>query len=208
MKNIKEAALNYVRENVANDYRVIRVLIDSNKVALHGVFSKSDEVYVSFDILEIKNEQFVKHIANVDKLVDEITPSGHTQIDGPIEIKNVDTETTRDVAVNAVNTMLVNGPDLTEIDSFFGNEYIQHHIGVPDGVETVKNGVTYLKKLGKESVYDSIYVAVAQGDFALLASKGHADGVEKMYYDLFRVENGLIVEHWDIVKQQEIGINF
>lgn len=85
------------------------------------------------------------------------------------------------------------------IPKYFGDTYIQHHVGVPDGVETAVKGMTMLKKLGKESVYDEIEEIIVQGDFGLIISKGHAAGIDKMYYDLFRVDGKHIVEHWDIV---------
>jgi len=35
---------------------------------------------------------------------------------------------------------------------------------------------------------------------ALACSEGTFGGVPKTYYDLFRVENGFIAEHWDVME--------
>ena len=41
---------------------------------------------------------------------------------------------------------------------------------------------------------------LGQGNFVLVVSKGDFGGVHKSFYDLFRVENGKIAEHWDVIE--------
>lgn len=45
--------------------------------------------------------------------------------------------------------------------------------------------------------YDQVHRVLAEGNFALCMSEGHKDGAHTSFYDLFRVANGRIVEHWD-----------
>jgi len=42
---------------------------------------------------------------------------------------------------------------------------------------------------------------VAEGNFVLAVSEGRFAGVHSAFYDLFRVEAGKIVEHWDVISQ-------
>ena len=42
--------------------------------------------------------------------------------------------------------------------------------------------------------------ALAQGNFVLAVSEGTFGGVPTSYYDLWRVENGKIAEHWDVME--------
>lgn len=42
--------------------------------------------------------------------------------------------------------------------------------------------------------------APAQGNFVLAVSEGTFGGVPTSYYDLWRVENGKIAEHWDVME--------
>ena len=40
----------------------------------------------------------------------------------------------------------------------------------------------------------------ASGNYGLAVSEGSFGGAHTSYYDLFRVENGKIAEHWDIME--------
>ena len=42
---------------------------------------------------------------------------------------------------------------------------------------------------------------LADGSFVLTACEGHRNDIHSAYYDLFRLANGSIVEHWDTVEQ-------
>lgn len=45
--------------------------------------------------------------------------------------------------------------------------------------------------------YDRMHRILADGDFVLTVSEGAADGVHTSFFDLFRVAQGKLVEHWD-----------
>ena len=44
------------------------------------------------------------------------------------------------------------------------------------------------------------YMVLADGDYALAVSEETFGGTPTSYYDLFRVENGKIAEHWDVME--------
>ncbi len=49
--------------------------------------------------------------------------------------------------------------------------------------------------------YDKIHKVLGEGKFVLTVSEGKfGKGDHVAYYDLFRVEDGKIVEHWDIIE--------
>ena len=52
-------------------------------------------------------------------------------------------------------------------------------------------------------VYDKVHKVLAEGNFVLTMSEGKfgkAPGDHVAYYDLFRLEDGMIVEHWDVIQ--------
>ena len=52
-------------------------------------------------------------------------------------------------------------------------------------------------------VYDKLHLTLAEGDKVLCVSEGKfgaAPGEHVAFYDIFRLENGKIVEHWDNIQ--------
>ncbi|MGE8653347.1 MAG: nuclear transport factor 2 family protein [Acinetobacter gandensis] len=88
-------------------------------------------------------------------------------------------------------------------DRYIGQQYIQHNPYVPDGKAPFVNYFTqYFKENPQAS--NVIKRAVAEGDLVFLHvhSTQNKQDRGKAIIDIFRVEDGKIVEHWDV--QQSI----
>ena len=48
--------------------------------------------------------------------------------------------------------------------------------------------------------YDRVHKVLGQGNFVLVVSEGGFGEKPTSFYDLFRVENGKIAEHWDTIE--------
>jgi predicted SnoaL-like aldol condensation-catalyzing enzyme len=48
--------------------------------------------------------------------------------------------------------------------------------------------------------YDQIHRVLGEGNFVLVVSEGNLGGQQISFYDLFRVKNGKIAEHWDTIE--------
>ena len=53
---------------------------------------------------------------------------------------------------------------------------------------------------GIQMIYDRTHQVLAQGNFVLGVSEGTFGGEPTSYYDLWRVEDGKIAEHWDVME--------
>ena len=49
-------------------------------------------------------------------------------------------------------------------------------------------------------IYTTVHQVLAQGNYALAVSEGTFGGAPTSYYDLWRIENGKIAEHWDVME--------
>lgn len=91
-------------------------------------------------------------------------------------------------------------------DQYIGEKYTQHNPHVPDGKAPFVNYFTghFKENSDAKSV---IKRAVAEGDLVFLHvhSTQNAQDHGVAVVDIFRVENGKIVEHWDV--QQEVPAN-
>ena len=57
-----------------------------------------------------------------------------------------------------------------------------------------------LARAGIQMIYDKTHQVLAEGNFVLGVSEGTFGGKPTSYYDLWRVENGKIAEHWDVME--------
>lgn len=48
--------------------------------------------------------------------------------------------------------------------------------------------------------YDAVHTVLGEGEFVLAVSEGTFAGVPTSFYDLFRVQDGTIAEHWDTIE--------
>ena len=118
-----------------------------------------------------------------------------------MEITDLDkTEENRELVKNFLyDVMQGNNLDKTP-DYFDGDNCIQHNSGIADGVSGLNAALGALAEQGISMVYDEVHMVLAQENFVLAVSEGTFGGAPTSYYDLWRVENGKIAEHWDVME--------
>ena len=128
-------------------------------------------------------------------------PSGYTMIDGTTEVKDLDkTEANKTLVNNFVSDILVNGK-MEEISSYFdGDNYIQHNPQIGDGLSGLGQALKYMASQGVTMKFNKIHRVLGEGNFVLVVSEGTFGDAATSFYDLFRVENNKIAEHWDVME--------
>jgi predicted SnoaL-like aldol condensation-catalyzing enzyme len=155
---------------------------------------------IGFDIFRFEDGKIVEHWDNLQETA-KANPSGHTMTDGSTELKDLDkTETNKTLVKNFVEDILVNGK-MDKLAAYFdGDNYIQHNPLIPDQLSGLGKALGEWAKKGITMKYDSIHKVLSEGNFVLVVSEGHLAGEHNSFYDLFRVENGKIAEHWDVIE--------
>lgn len=179
----------------------VRAFQDGDYVFLHNIYNFAGAgEQVAFDIFRFENEKIAEHWDNLDTRVNA-TPSGHTQTDGPTEATDLDkTEENKMFIERFVRDILMGENPDKLTDYFDGDNYIQHNVSIADGLSGLGAALEDMAANGIEMIYDEIHIVVGQGDFVLVASEGSFGGVATTYFDLFRVKNGYIAEHWDVME--------
>ena len=181
----------------------IRAFADGDYVFLQTVYNfagAGDQV--AFDIFRFDEDgEVAEHWDNLAALAAAPNPSGHTQTDGATEITDLDkTEANRQLVENFLyDVMQGHNPDKTA-SYFDGDAYIQHNTAIADGVSGLNAALAALAEQGIQMIYDETHMVLAQGNFVLAVSEGTYGGAPTSYYDLWRVEDGKIAEHWDVME--------
>lgn len=181
-------------------YEHVRLLADGDLVAAHGrYFGFGEAPLIAVDIFRIKDDKLVEHWDGLQAEV-EPNPSGHSALDGPRAVTNPNnTEQSRAIVEAFVDDVLIDGKleRLTELVST--TAYIQHNPQIADGLEGLGAALESLAEQGISIDYHARHRTIAEGEFVLVQSDGDF-GRPVVYYDLFRVEDRKIVEHWDVIQ--------
>ena len=96
----------------------------------------------------------------------------------------------------------INRKDFEAASKFFGPRYVQHNPNAPDGIEGFKAFLGFLREKFPQS-RSEIKRVWAEGDYVIL----HVHAVRtpgargSAIVDIFKLENGKIVEHWDVIQE-------
>jgi predicted SnoaL-like aldol condensation-catalyzing enzyme len=95
----------------------------------------------------------------------------------------------------------LNQKDADAAIALMGNRYVQHNPGAADGPEGFRKFIGFLKEKFPNSKSE-IKRSFVDGDYVIL----HVHAVREpgqrgsAIIDVFKLENGKIVEHWDVVQ--------
>lgn len=180
-----------------------RVIAEGDMVVVHSTYDNAQllggDTLVAFDVFRVEDGKVAEHWDNLQPRVLE-TASGNTMTDGTVEILDLEkTEDNKALVVNFVETVLQGG-DASNITDFISPEqYIQHNPQIGTGLDGLGAALGAMAEAGITMVYTDTPIVVAQGNFVFTASEGTFGDAPTAFFDLFRVEDGLIVEHWDVV---------
>ncbi len=201
-----QGVLDFIDKAGPLDVAVHRVLVDKDLVATHNTYTFPDgKSMVAFDVFRVEGGQLAEHWDALQEAVPAAeSANGNSMVDGPSEVVDEDaTEANRALVAGFIDTVMMKGQfdRLTEYAST--ETYIQHNPAAGNGLEGLAAFVKSVQEQGMTFGYTRSPLVVARGNFVLVASEGFFGPKENppfaVFFDLFRVDNGKIVEHWDVI---------
>ncbi|WP_454880925.1 nuclear transport factor 2 family protein [Sphingobacterium detergens] len=160
------------------------------------------EPTVAFDIHRFENGVSVEHWDNLQVNSKKLNKSGRTMTDGKTKAQDHHkTELNKTLVKRYVKDILIDRQIELVSDYFKGDELIQHNPDMGDGVQEFLSTLEQWESEGKPQVYSKMHKVLGEGNFVLVLSEGFFKGEHVAYYDLYRVENDKIVEHWDVIER-------
>lgn len=190
----------FIQRNPKRDIQIVRGLVDGQYVFVHAYQSLNDgeTEWVTMDFFDTDEDDKIIEHWDVIAPYAANTPSGHTSTDGATEITDLDKTEANKAVVRAFIEDVLKCKAPEKIDDYISSEtYIQHNREVADGLDSFK---PLALQENNPLVYKRLVLIVGQGNFVATLCEAHWEGSPYAQADLFRLENGFIVEHWDIAE--------
>jgi predicted SnoaL-like aldol condensation-catalyzing enzyme len=189
-----------IASSPAADITIYRTLVDGDLVLLHsryeGVRRYAGPV-VAFDLFRFKNGKIVEHWGG-QQPESPLNLSGRTEVDGPTDVRDRDKTEANRALVRAYRETIMVALRFERIEEFIDSALVQHAAKIGDGIAKLRDRIASVAKEGGQ-LYLTPRRFVAEGNFVLVLSEGDLPTGPTALYDLFRVEGGKIVEHWDVL---------
>ncbi len=182
-----------------------RVIAEGDMVVMHNTYENAQafgaDTLVAFDVFRVENGKVAEHWDNLQVPVED-TASGRSMTDGPADVTDLDKTSENKALVQSFVADVLQGAAPETITNYISIEtYHQHNPQVADGLDGLGAALQAMAEAGLEMRYDETHIIVAEGNFVFTASEGSLGDTPTAFFDLFRIENGKIVEHWDTVSE-------
>lgn len=193
----------FVERNPLRDIELVRSFVDGRFVFIQAAqtLNNGEARWVTTDLFDTDgNGKIIEHWDVIHELGGS-NPGGHTQIDGAVGITDLHlTEANKDVVWRLLTEAFAKTPT-AGFDEFISDQvYINHNPDAPDGLAALVEMDRSGRERGEVLYYEQVHRIVGQGNFVVSFAHQIWNGIDYAAFDIFRLENGLIVEHWDNVE--------
>jgi len=156
---------------------------------------------ICFEVFHFEDGQAVEHWDNIQER-QAPNKSGRSMVDGPTTASDQElTEANRTLVRSFAETVLIAGQIDRLGDFVDANDYTEHNPNSEDGVSSLQSTLAEMHGKHRNIDYKRVHRVLAEGSFVLCVSEGERSGVHSAFYDLFRIANSKIVEHWDTTEK-------
>jgi len=175
-----------------------RVIADGDLVVAHTEYLLNNVLQVGFDMFRFENNLIVEHWDNFQDKVEPVT-SGRGMINGSTGFEEIERTDEYKALVERFTTEVLFDRQTADLSSFFNeNDYAQHTVmPIEDGVDALR---AYLDNVGDNLQYIKLHKLLGEGNYVFTMTEGFYNGEHSAFYDLYRLKEGKLIEHWDVIQ--------
>ncbi len=182
-----------------------RVITEGDLVVMHNTYENAQafgaDTLVAFDVFRVEDGKVAEHWDNL-QVPGAPNASGRSMTDGATEITDVDLTAANKAVVSGFVRDVLHGAAPQNIEAYISTDtYLQHNPYVADGLDGLGAALQAMAEAGQNMRYDATHMIVAEGNFVFTASEGALGATPTAFFDLFRLQDGKIVEHWDTISE-------
>ena len=175
----------------------MRVFEDGDFVFAHTEYDFATR-NIGFEIFRFENSQAVEHWDNIQKRKGP-NISGHSMVDGKTKVMDYEmTESNRMLIQSFIEDVLIQR-HFENLDDYINQKhYEEHNPRFGDDLAELTGALSRSPNDGSISIkYDKCHRLLSEGNFVLSVCEGYANQTLSSFFDLYRLKDGEIVEHWD-----------
>ena len=157
---------------------IVRIFEDGDFVFGHTIYDFAS-VRIGFEVFRYEGEQVIEHWDNIQPRIGDMV-SGSTEV-GDLEL----TEANRTLIGQFIDEVFVRDQP-EKVEEYVHRKTFVEHSPTIELVEKAR-AMKYIRN----------HRLLAEGNFVLAVNEGYNGEVHTSFYDLFRVDQGKIVEHWE-----------
>ena len=192
----------FLQRNPDREIDLVRSFEDDDGVFVHAHqrLDGGDVQWVTMDWFRFDDDDRIVERWDVIAPFSPANPSGRSSVDGPTEVvDHGQGPVNAELVTRTLRHLLMPGGDRRLGLSVLAEHYIQHNPEVGDGRDQL---AALLAADPDRLVYRRIHRVCAQGSFVAVLSEATFDGTPHAQGDLFRIDDGQIVEHWGITPRK------
>lgn len=191
----------FVERNPERDIKIVRTFEDGPWVFCSAFQSLNDGAakWVTMDMFYTDPDGLIlEHWDTIAPFIAE-TKSGEGMVTGSCTVdETADTAANKALVLEYTKQVLQEG-NADKIPDFLSDDIIQHAPTIGAG----RSGMVDWMGSDAAGSYEMLFQLLGQGDFVVTYGKRHAGGTDIAVFDLYRVSDGKIVEHW--MNEEQIG---
>lgn len=162
---------------------------------------------VGFEVHRWEDDRIVEHWDNLQSTPTAPNASGRTMIDGGVDVTDLERTDTNKALVRSFTKTVLIAREFRRLGEFHASTtLIQHNPSFGDGTDALVAYLAADKDGYVRPVYRALRLLLGQGNMVLAASEGEiidgsGNAQPAAFYDLYRLEDGVIAEHWDVIER-------
>jgi len=195
-----KAFVSEVAKSSGSDITIYRTLVDGDRVLIHSRYQglkNAPAPLIAFDLFRFKDGKIVEHWGGQEPEASVRNLSGHTQVDGPTAIDDREKTEANRTLVQTYRDVITVHQHYDRIGEFLADNYIQHAVGVGDGIERLK---ARFASIARPDALPTLVprLFLADGNFVLSLVEAHTNP-PTANFDFFHIVDAKIAEHWEVL---------
>lgn len=189
----------FLERNPDRNIQVIRAIVDGSYVFCHVFQSlnQGEAQWVTMDMFDTDNNDRIIEHWDVIAPYQQDTVSGNDMVAGPADVAELNLTDSNKALVKEFSKQVLIERRYDNVAEFVADDLIQHDPIVANGA----SGLQTALETGSIGEYDMLFKVIGQGNFVVTYSKVFQAGNDHAVFDVYRVAENKIVEHWNLAEQ-------